>query len=146
MERISKMDNLTPEQRKKNMRHIRSRDTSIEVRLRKALWHEGIRYRKNYRDLPGKPDIAVTKYKIAIFCDSSFFHGRDYEIKKKPGTNQEYWDKKIRRNIERDDEVDRQIRAIGWTVLRFWDVEINKDLDGCVKTIKEAVMQFRLAE
>lgn len=140
------MDNLTPEQRKKNMSHIRSKDTSIEVRLRKALWHEGIRYRKNYTDLPGKPDIAVTKYKIAIFCDSSFFHGRDFESKKKPGTNQEYWDKKIRRNMERDDEVDRRIRAMGWTVLRFWDVEIKKDIDGCVKTIKEAVMQSRLAE
>lgn len=140
------MDNLTPEQRKKNMSHIRSKDTSIEVRLRKALWNEGIRYRKNYTDLPGKPDIAVTKYKIAVFCDSSFFHGRDFESKKKPGTNQEYWDKKIRRNMERDDEVDRRIRAMGWTVLRFWDVEIKKDIDGCVKTIKEAVMQSRLAE
>ena len=140
------MDNLTPEQRKKNMSHIRSKDTSIEVRLRKALWHEGIRYRKNYTDLPGKPDIAVTKYKIAVFCDSSFFHGRDFESKKKPGTNHEYWDKKIRRNMERDDEVDRALRAMGWTVLRFWDVEISKDLEGCVKTIKEAVMQSRLAE
>lgn len=79
------MDNLTPEQRKKNMSHIRSKDTSIEVRLRKALWHEGIRYRKNYTDLPGKPDIAVTKYKIAVFCDSSFFHGRDFASKKSRG-------------------------------------------------------------
>lgn len=128
------------------MSHIRSKDSSIEVRLRKALWHEGVRYRKCYKDLPGKPDIAITKYKIAVFCDSSFFHGRDFETKKKPGTNQEYWDKKIRRNMERDNENDRTLRAMGWCVLRFWDVEIKKDLEGCVRTIKEAVMQSRLAE
>ena len=140
------MDNLTPEQRKKNMSHIRSKDTSIEVRLRKALWHEGIRFRKNYTDLPGKPDIAVTKYKIAVFCDSSFFHGRDFASKKKPGTNQEYWDKKIRRNMERDDEVDRQIRAMGRTVLRFWDTDINKCLSECVKTVKDAILDAKRSE
>ena len=70
---------MTPEQRRKNMQHIRSKDTSIELRLRKALWHEGIRYRKNFKGLPGKPDIVLTKYKTAIFCDSSFWHGRNFE-------------------------------------------------------------------
>ena len=140
------MDNLTPEQRKKSMQHIRSKDTSIEIRLRKAVWHAGIRYRKNYSKLPGKPDIAITKYRIAVFCDSSFFHGRDFEAKKKPGTNREYWDKKIQRNIERDREVDRMIRAAGGTVLRFWDVEINKDLEGCLQTIREAVLQAKIED
>ena len=138
------MDNLTPEQRKKSMQHIRSKDTSIEIRLRKAVWHAGIRYRKNYKKLPGKPDIAITKYQIAVFCDSSFFHGRDFEAKKKPGTNREYWDKKIRRNIERDRETDCMLKAMGWTVLRFWDTEINKDLEGCLQTIKEAVLQAKI--
>lgn len=137
------MDVLTPDQRRKNMRNIRSKDTSIEISLRRAIWHAGIRYRKNYKKLPGKPDIAITKYRIAIFCDSSFFHGRDYETKKKPGTNQEFWDKKIRRNIERDEENNRQLRAMGWTVLRFWDTEIKKDLEGCLQTIKEAVFQAK---
>lgn len=75
-------DVLTKEQRKKNMQHIRANDTKIEVRLRKALWNKGYRYRKNYRELPGKPDIALTKYKIAIFCDGEFFHGKDWEILK----------------------------------------------------------------
>lgn len=140
------MDNLTPEQRKKNMQRIRSKDTSIEIRLRKAVWHEGIRYRKNYNKLPGKPDIAITKYRIAIFCDSTFFHGRDFETRKKPSTNREYWDAKIQRNIERDRENDRIIRAMGWTVLRFWDTEINKNLEGCLQTIKEAVLQAKLEE
>jgi DNA mismatch endonuclease (patch repair protein) len=90
------MDDLTPEQRRKNMQHIRSTDTSIEIKLRKALWHEGIRYRKNYKALPGKPDIAITKYRIAVFCDSSFWHGRDFEKKKPVATNHQYWDAKIR--------------------------------------------------
>ena len=76
------MDCLTPEQRHKNMVNIKSKDTSIEVVLRKALWKKGIRYRKNYKLLPGTPDIAITKYKIAIFCDSEFFHGKDWEVLK----------------------------------------------------------------
>ena len=81
-------DVMTPEQRRKNMQHIRSKDTSIELKLRHALWHHGIRYRKNYKALPGKPDIAITKYKIAVFCDSSFWHGKNISTKKPVQTNQ----------------------------------------------------------
>lgn len=73
------MDDLTPEQRRKNMQAIKSKDTHIELALRNALWHKGIRYRKNYKGLPGKPDIAITKYRIAVFCDSDFWHGYDCE-------------------------------------------------------------------
>ena len=76
-------DVMTPEQRSRAMSHIKGKDTSIEVLLRKALWHKGIRYRKNYKKLPGTPDIAITKYKIAIFCDSEFFHGYNWEIQKR---------------------------------------------------------------
>ena len=133
------MDDLTPEQRHKSMSHIRSKDTKIEIRFRKALWRVGIRYRKNWKALPGKPDIVITKYRVAVFCDSSFWHGRDFENRKKPGTNTEYWEKKIRRNIERDREVDHQLKALGWAVLRFWDSEINKNLEYCVNSVKEAV-------
>ena len=139
-------DNLTKEQRHRNMSHIRSKDTKIEIRLRKALWAEGIRYRKNYSPLPGKPDIVLTKYKIAIFCDSSFWHGRDFDEKKKPATNSDYWEKKIRRNMERDDEVTKSLRFMGWTVLRFWDYEIVKHLDECVEAVKEAVQNVVLFE
>ena len=138
------MDDLTPEQRRKNMQHIRSKDTSIEIKLRKALWHEGIRYRKNYKALPGKPDIAITKYRIAIFCDSSFWHGRYFDKKKPVETNHNYWDAKIRRNMERDREVNMQLRDLEWTVLRFWDVEINKQLDVCVQTIKEVIIETQI--
>lgn len=73
------MDRLTKEQRHRNMSNIKNKDTSIEIKLRKALWEKGYRYRKNYNKLPGKPDIVLTKYKIVIFCDSEFFHGKDWE-------------------------------------------------------------------
>lgn len=135
------MDNLTKEQRRKNMQHIRSKDTSLELRLRKALWHEGIRYRKNFSAIPGKPDIAITRWKIAVFCDSSFWHGRNFEAKKPVGTNHEYWDAKIRKNMERDKKVNTTLYAMGWKVLRFWDVEINKHLNECILAVKQAVME-----
>lgn len=138
------MDNLTPEQRRKNMQHIRSKDTSIEIKLRKALWHEGIRYRKNYKALPGKPDIAITKYRIAIFCDSSFWHGRDFDSKKPVETNHKYWNTKIRSNMERDREVNQSLRLMEWIVLRFWDIDINKRLEECIQTVKEAVIEAKL--
>lgn len=139
------MDRLTPEQRHKAMSHIRSNNTSIEVRLRKALWHEGIRYRKNYKKLPGTPDIAITKYKIAIFCDSEFFHGKDYRKKLRfqleKGHNPDYWTTKIERNIRRDMRNNHDLMMLGWTVIRFWGLDIQKDLDECVKTVKEAIQE-----
>ena len=138
-------DDMTPEQRRRNMQHIRSKDTSIEIKLRTALWHAGIRYRKNYKKLIGKPDIVITKYRIAIFCDSSFWHGRDFHIKKPVATNHEYWDAKIKRNMARDDEVDKQLQAEGWTVLRFWDVDIDKHLEECVRAVKEAMFEIYIS-
>ena len=110
------MDNLTPDQRKKNMQHIRSDNTKIETILRKALWDKGYRYRKNYKDLPGKPDIVLTKYKIAIFCDSEFFHGKYWEILKlrlEKGKNPDFWIKKIERNRNRDYENDKNLLFLG---------------------------------
>ena len=139
------MDNLTPDQRIKNMQSIRSKDTSLELKLRSALWNEGIRYRKNYNKLPGKPDIAITKYKIAIFCDSSFWHGRNYKEKRKVATNPEYWDEKIIRNLQRDKKVNKQLHALGWTVLRFWDDDINNNIDECIETVKDALIESKLA-
>lgn len=122
------MDNLTKDQRRKNMQHIRSKDTSIEVRLRKALWRKGYRYRKNCKDIPGKPDIALTKYKIAIFCDGEFFHGKDWEILKprlEKSNNGKYWVSKISRNRERDDEINKKLLFEGWTVIRFLGGDIK---------------------
>lgn len=139
------MDNLTKEQRRKNMQRIKARDTSIEVKLRKSLWNKGYRYRKNYDVLPGKPDIVLTKYKIAIFCDSEFFHGKDWEVLKprlEKSNNSQYWISKIARNRERDDEINKRLLFEGWTVIRFWGKEIQNNVDECVKVIEEAIFEI----
>lgn len=131
------------------MQHIRSNNTSIEVILRKALWKAGIRYRKNYKALPGKPDIVITKYKIAVFCDGEFFHGKDWEVLKprlKNSNNGEYWISKISRNRERDNEVNKKLLFEGWTVIRFWGKDIKEDVDECVKVIQEAIFESKLTE
>lgn len=140
-------DNLTKEQRHRNMSHIKSRDTSIEVKLRKALWNKGYRYRKNYSKLPGKPDIALIKYKIAIFCDSEFFHGKDWEVLKprlERGDNSQYWVSKIARNRERDDEINKRLLFEGWTVVRFWGKDISKNVEECVRVVEEAVWDTKM--
>lgn len=139
------MDNLTREQRHKNMVNIKSENTSIEVCLRKALWNKGYRYRKNYNRLPGKPDIVLMKHKIAIFCDSEFFHGKNWEVVKprlETGNNAEYWVTKISRNMERDDEVNKRLLFMGWTVIRFWGKDILKNLDECVKVVEETIFDL----
>ena len=136
------MDCLTPEQRHKNMVNIKSKNTSIEVILRKALWKRGIRYRKNYKKLPGTPDIVLTKYKIAIFCDSEFFHGKDWEILKlrlEKGKNPDYWIKKIERNRSRDFETDKKLLFLGYTVIHFWGQDIKKHTNECLQTIEEVI-------
>lgn len=136
-------DNLTPKQRSKNMKHIKAKDTSIELILRKALWSKGYRYRKNVKSLPGTPDIVLTKYRIAIFCDGEYFHGKNWselEQRVRSGTNSEYWHSKIQNNINRDKEVNMKLRGDGWTVLRFWGKDIKNNVGLCVNTIEDAIM------
>lgn len=131
-----------PEVTHRIMSSVHSKDTNIEIRLRKELWHRGYRYRKNYKRLPGKPDIVLTKYKIAIFCDSEFWHGKDWEVLKpklQRGNNPEFWVKKIERNIERDDEINKRLLFLGWTVIRFWGKDILHDTEECIKVIEEVI-------
>ena len=142
-------DVLTKEQRHKNMKNIHGKDTKIEVILRKALWSKGYRYRKNYKKLPGRPDIALTKYKIAIFCDGEFFHGKDWDALKQrleKINNSEFWINKISRNIERDDEINKKLDFKGWTVIRFWGEDIKKHTDECVKIVEETIFENNLIE
>ena len=133
--------------RRKNMQAIHSRDTSIELTLRKALWHRGIRYRKNYKALPGKPDIAITRYKIAVFCDSEFFHGRNWASSLKAqvlrGNNAEFWSGKIERNMARAMETAPRLTTMGWTVIHFWGEEINRHLDDCIRVVEEAIEEAK---
>lgn len=138
------MDRLTKEQRHKNMKNIRSKDTSIELKLRKELWRCGYRYRNNYTELPGKPDIVLTKYKIAIFCDSEFFYGKDWEVLKpqlEKGKNADFWIEKISKNQQHDDDINKQLQFLGWTVIRFWGKDIMKKTDECIQVIEENIFE-----
>ena len=131
------MDVMTPEQRKNCMAKIRSRDTKPEIRLRKALWAKGLRYRLHY-DLLGRPDIVFPKYKIAIFCDGCFWHGCP-KHSKTPKTNAGFWQEKIIKNMERDREVNHLLMEMGWIVLRFWEHEIKDDLENVICRVMDAM-------
>lgn len=134
------MDKLTKEQRSKNMQAVKNKDSKIELLLRNALWEKGIRYRKHYSKLIGKPDIVLTKYRIAIFVDSEFWHGYDWENKKHEiKSNKEFWINKIENNISRDMYVTNQLKSDGWIVLRFWGKEITDNLEQCIKDIEVAI-------
>lgn len=124
--------------RSNNMKAIKSSNTGIEVLLCHALWRKGIRYRKNVKDIIGKPDICIKKYKLAIFCDGDFWHGKYYN-KDEFHINKKYWDNKIQRNKERDLEITVALRDSGWTVLRFWESEIKNNLDLCVSQILSVI-------
>ena len=134
------MDRLTPAQRRKNMQRVRNKDSQIELTLRRALWHAGFRYRKNLRVIFGCPDIVFLRLKIAIFCDSEFWHGYDWENRKHDfKSHQEFWIPKIERNMARDREVNEHLTAEGWTVLRFFGREIKRNVDDCVRIIADVV-------
>lgn len=134
------MDCHTPEQRSRNMAAIKNKATKDEVRLGKAMWQAGLRYRKNTKTVFGKPDFTFKKYKLAVFVDSEFFHGKNWETEKhRIKSNQEFWHKKIERNIQRDKEVNEYLTSQGWTVLRFWSKEVKKNLDEVVKVIKNEI-------
>ena len=136
---------IVDEKRHKNMSKIKDKDTKIELVLRKALWKRGYRYRKNYKELPGKPDIAITKYKIAIFCDGEFFHGKEWDSMKTKiakGNNADYWIKKIERNKERDTQNDAELQFLGWTVIHFWGKDILNNTETCIKVIEETIFDI----
>lgn len=118
------------------MSKIKSGDTKPEQLLKKALWHAGLHYRSNQKKLPGKPDIAFIKYKVVIFIDGSFWHGHDWEIRRKQiQSNRDFWIPKIERNMQRDREINEYYLSKGWKVFRFWDFEVKKELGLCVISI-----------
>lgn len=134
------MDKLTPEQRHKNMKAVRNKDTEIEILLRHALWHKGLRYRKNVKTIYGHPDIAFFGKKVAVFCDSEFWHGYDWEHKSSEiKSHRDFWIPKIERNIERDKEVNKYLKEQGWTVIRFWGKQIKDNVDACTDQIVRAL-------
>lgn len=131
------MTKKTPEQISYNMKQVKSKGSEIEVLLQKELWRRGLRYRKNAKSIEGKPDIAFIGKKIAVFCDSEFWHGYDWENRKKDfKSNTEFWISKIERNMQRDKEVTQKLQSEGWIVLRFWGKEIKKNLAECADIVE----------
>jgi len=136
----------TTESISKRMANVSLKGGKAETDLAKALWREGIRYRKNYRKIPGSPDIAITKYKVAVFVDGEFWHGENWEERKtKLKSNREYWIEKIEENIARDKRNDELLKEMGWTPIHFWEREIKKDLDRCVHKVVD-IVQIRFSE
>jgi DNA mismatch endonuclease (patch repair protein) len=134
------MDVLTKEQRTKNMKAIKSHGTKDEVLLAKALWQRGHRYRKNDKTVFGKPDLTFKKYKIAIFVDSEYFHGKDWEFEKfRIKSNRDFWWSKIEGNIKRDIVVNETLINAGWTVLRFWSKDLRKNREDCLQIIENEI-------
>ncbi|MFZ4549370.1 MAG: very short patch repair endonuclease, partial [Bacteroidales bacterium] len=115
------------------MAKIKAQDTKPELKLRKALWNLGYRYRKNVKKLPGKPDIVFRKAKLVVFVDGEFWHGFEWEQKKlKIKTNHDFWIPKIERNMQRDTENNNSLSNKGWKVMRFWEKETKSNLEGCI--------------
>ena len=131
------MPKKTEEQISYNMKRVKNKGSEIEILLQKELWSRGLRYRKNVKGITGKPDIAFIGKKIAVFCDSEFWHGYDWENRKKDfKSNTEFWIPKIERTIQRDIEVTRELETQGWIVIRFWGKEIKKNVSGCADEIE----------
>lgn len=131
----------TPEVSKR-MKALSHKKSKVESVLAKALWHKGYHYRLNYKKLPGTPDIALTKYKIAIFVDGEFWHGKDFEkTKEKLKNNKDYWIEKIEENIQRDIKNDNLLRQIDWIPIHFWSDDVKSYLAYCINEIEEIIQE-----
>ena len=136
----------------KIMSAIKSKNTRPELLLRRALWKKKVRYRIHYSELPGKPDIVFTKHNVAVFCDGDFWHGHNWAIRNKTSLDEElesyseFWKNKIRRNIERDEENNKILKAMGWTVVRIWESDIKKNVEDCVTVIEEALFDTMMRQ
>ena len=134
------MDRLTPDQRRKNMQAVRSKGSKIELKLGRELWKRGYRYRKNDKTIFGKPDFVFKKYKTVIFCDSEFWHGKDWTKRKNEiKTNVTFWHKKIEENIKRDRIVNKKLIKEGWKIVRFWGKDIEKNVLFCIEKFEKTI-------
>ena len=128
--------------RSENMARIKGKDTTIELILRKELWARGLRYRLHDKKVFGKPDIVFKGRKVAVFCDSEFWHGKKFLEGEVPKSNTEFWVKKLTRNIERDQEVNEKLKAEGWIVLRYWEKDIRKNSAKIADEIEQIIKEI----
>lgn len=134
-------DNLTPKQRSYCMSRIKGKDTGLEVKVRSALFKRGLRFRKNVKELPGKPDIVFPRARVAVFVDGDFWHG--YRLPSWEDKVSDFWKTKITKNRERDTKNHRILRQMGWTVIRLWQHEVKKNLEECVERIEFTVKEVK---
>lgn len=132
-------DKLSKEKRSWNMSRIKGKDTQIEVKVRKALFNAGFRYRKNVKELPGKPDIVLPKYKTVVFIHGCYWHAHNCKEYHIPKTNTDFWKKKFERNIENDKKHYEQLRILGWKVIIVWECEIEKNFLNVVDKLKTEI-------
>lgn len=134
-------DRLTKEKRSWNMSHIKSKDTSIEMRVRKALFKDGFRFRKNVKELPGKPDVVLPKYKTVIFINGCYWHRHDCKEFHIPKTNSDFWIAKFNRNVENDQKHYKELKDAGWRVIVVWECEIEKQFDETIERIVNEILE-----
>lgn len=138
------VDTISKEKRHEVMSKIRSKDTKIEIKVRHWLYHHGIRYRKNCMDIPGKPDVAIKKYKIAIFLHGCFWHGHENcKLFKLPKSNTEFWEDKIDKNIIRDQKITEELQKNGWHVFILWECALNTNFEQVMESIYEKIMEIK---
>ena len=129
------------------MKAIKSKNTKMEVKLAKELWSRGYRFRRNSKFVFGKPDFSLKKYMLAVFVDSEYFHGKNWETEKhRIKTNREFWWQKIEGNMKRDQKVNEQLKSSGWKVLRFWTEDVKKNCDFCLLTIEQEIQEIKNAK
>lgn len=133
-----------PETTYKIMSAVKSKDTKPELILRKELWRRKLRYRKNYKKLPGKPDIVFPRVHLAVFCDGDFWHGHNWAIRGYGSLENELrryskqWAEKITRNIQRDERINKELESLGWKVIRIWESDIKADVKRCADIVEYA--------
>ncbi len=138
------MDNLTKDQRHLNMSHIRSKNTSIEVKVRKYLFSKGFRYRINVKTLPGTPDIVLKKYNTVIFINGCFWHRHGCKLTTMPKTNQEFWTKKFEANVSNDEGNYKKLRNEGWNVEILWECELKDDFEMVMNQLIEDIIEIKI--
>lgn len=134
------MDNKSKEERSKNMSHIRAKNTSIELKVRKKLFKDGFRYRVNVSSLPGKPDVVLPKYNTVIFINGCFWHRHNCKYANVPKSNIEYWNRKLAYNVSNDQKHYKELKSLGWNVMVLWECEIKHNFAELIKSVEKELL------
>lgn len=140
------MDTMTKEQRHRNMSHIKSKNTSLEILVRKRLFHDGFRYRINVSDLPEKPDIVLPKYHTVIFVNGCFWHRHNCKLATMPKTHTDFWKRKFEQNVKNDLANHKKLRNLGWHVIILWECEIKEDFEQLIKMTENEMKQYYMID